>query len=266
MSLENDIKSIHTHVKNVYDSLELLGATLPQDKNIENLAGAIETIPLSAGTGDWDPENPTLDGLKYAIDNDLEIPIGTEIPDTYDGQDNPLIVAEKLTSSNNSLYGGAVGIILLRKFVEPMSVFGGTRYRDSTVKELLNTTYLENCSAKLKSLISPITVYTNLPNGLFEGNMWFLMSAMECGLSNTVDGIMWQLWIDKLGIKRPDSTNYEQRICRDRNGIAQRIWTRSNSGSRVSFIITEAGGGTTANAEENVYGVLPACFIAKTSE
>lgn len=124
MTLADDVKSMYKHTKDVYDSLELLGATLPEDKNLENLASAFESVPMSGG---WDPENPTLESLKYALDNDLEIPIGTEITDTYDGHDNPLIVAQRLDSTNNSSYGGAEGVILVRKYVEPTVYnFGST--------------------------------------------------------------------------------------------------------------------------------------------
>lgn len=55
----------------------------------------------------YDPSNPTLDGLKQALDagDYAAFPAGTEIPDTYDGNDNPLIVAQYLDSTNNNAKG-----------------------------------------------------------------------------------------------------------------------------------------------------------------
>lgn len=82
MTLATDISSMYNHTKEVYDSLETLGATIPENKNLENLATAFDSLPT---TPPYDPANPTLDGLKAALDagDYAAFPVGTEIPDVY---------------------------------------------------------------------------------------------------------------------------------------------------------------------------------------
>lgn len=59
MSLADDVKSMYTHTKDVYDSLEKLGATLPSEKNLANLVATFDTIPLKT------PLPPMYDGDNF---------------------------------------------------------------------------------------------------------------------------------------------------------------------------------------------------------
>lgn len=49
MAIIDTINNIKTHVGEAYASLEEMGATIPEDKNIENLADSILTVPSGGG-------------------------------------------------------------------------------------------------------------------------------------------------------------------------------------------------------------------------
>lgn len=54
MALKNTIASISNHISQAYDALEEKGATIPAQKNLANLASAIETVSGGGGLfGDW---------------------------------------------------------------------------------------------------------------------------------------------------------------------------------------------------------------------
>lgn len=69
MSIADTINSMRTNLGNAYDELENKGATIPTNKNIENLADAIASVQ-SGGEyqrpSDW-LEIPTMDGTKDDI-------------------------------------------------------------------------------------------------------------------------------------------------------------------------------------------------------
>lgn len=111
--LNNTIEKFSASLSASYAKIAEKGGAMPEHKNSNSLADAIRTIPNTSDPG-YDPDNPTLAGLKAAVNaGDYEtFPVGTEIPDTYNGNDNPLIVAQYLDSTNNSAYGGAEGVIV----------------------------------------------------------------------------------------------------------------------------------------------------------
>lgn len=51
MAISDVITSMNQHTKAAYDALEAKGAELPQDKNLENLAGIIENLPAGGDYG-----------------------------------------------------------------------------------------------------------------------------------------------------------------------------------------------------------------------
>lgn len=75
MALKDTVKSITTHLTNAYQALEGKSATLPENKNIENLAATIETIEQGGAT----PEeidftkNPTAYVGAKVIRNDSSV-------------------------------------------------------------------------------------------------------------------------------------------------------------------------------------------------
>lgn len=225
--------------------------------------------------GGYDPENPTLAGLQNALaaGDYAAFPAGTEIPDTYDGQSNPLIVAQYLDSTNNSSYGGAEGVILVRKYVEPTAQTYGANnnvlYNNSSIHSYLQTTYLNNCSDILKSMMSDINIkfYTGTSYSTLS-TKWFAMDPIELlstyGNSNWQSGTAWDYWKQKTGLSAPASGANTGRIGRDRNGTAYKYWLRSKDIAPDYMVISTNGQGDYATATQS-WGILPACFIAKPS-
>lgn len=245
------------------------------NKYITTLAACNFIGKDSGGGGDdtlWNPDAPTLEGLKYAIDNDIDVAVGTEIPDTWNGNDNPLIVAQKLDSSNNSSYGGAEGIICIRKYPEPFnqkfspSVTGdGWDYRTSTIKTLLDGEYYNNCTDELKAIISEIKIPYYVTSVLSITCKWFLMSTYEvCATATGAgnEGIMWDYWKQKTGLTSPNSAaNDGRKVLQRGSESGSVLWLRTRSSSNVHEILSS---GAISNTYPNsTMGVLPACFIAK---
>lgn len=49
MAISDTIQSMQTNLGNAYDTIEERGGTLPQNKNLENLSDAIDSIPAGGG-------------------------------------------------------------------------------------------------------------------------------------------------------------------------------------------------------------------------
>lgn len=258
------LQSMYAHTKEAYDRVEYLGGELPAKKNLANLPDAIRSIPQG-------PAVPTsLAELKKAVRQGREIVVGTEIPDTWNGNSNPLIVAQNLNSTNNSDYGGAEGVILIRKYAEPTSqTFGNIDYPASTIKFYLDGTYLNNCSDDLKGIISEIAVPYN---GTTVMSKFFIMSATEVcgqwsvsGTDSAVEGIMLDIWKNRTGLSSINNNPNSGRIVRDRNGSAQAWWLRTKSipTSTTLCRVTDTGEVRGGYSPTGSLSVLPACFIGK---
>lgn len=46
MTLATDVESMYKNTKEVYDAIAMLGGTLPENKNLENLATAFDSLPV----------------------------------------------------------------------------------------------------------------------------------------------------------------------------------------------------------------------------
>lgn len=51
MSLASIIKNMQTHLNDAYDALEEKGATIPEAKNLNNLATTVQSVPTDSGSG-----------------------------------------------------------------------------------------------------------------------------------------------------------------------------------------------------------------------
>lgn len=268
MTIASDLTRIKDAKAAIRQAIIDKGVEVPETEKLDTYYSYIDQI-----TGK--PSGPTGDGtladLKLALstENPAEYyPVGTEIPDTYDGNDNPLIVAQYLNSSNNSTYGGAVGVILMRKYVEPTSQVFGTNndYRTSTVKSYLDTTYLDNCSSELKSIISDINIpwYYSSTGYTTVTSRWFLMSDREVNslLWTQVEGFAWDYWKQKTGLSSPNANANPGRILYASEGAPSTSLLRSNGGS-TSIGYVQNTGRIFYTTPTSSAGVLPACFIAK---
>lgn len=270
MSLEDTVRSLNQNVKEAYTALEESGYYLPEQKNAENLASTIRREfrpPI-------DPENATLEMIKLALQHNnpaSHLPIGTEVADTYDGQSSPLIVAQYLDNTNNSSYGGAVGAICVRKYVEPQLQWSPSKnqpnYINSTIQNYLNTTYFNSCSESAKNLITSTTVpyYDGGVYQSLEGQKWFLMSITEVygyNLLGATEGIVWKYWDNKTGVGYPSNLADAGRVLTDRSGQPLGVWLRSR-GERENAAWIWTDGSISNSSTDFTRGILPACFISK---
>ena len=69
MAIVDTINSIKVNVENAYTSLENKGATIPNQKNIQNLSSTIESIQ-SGGGGDSPIQNSGGKYLARVVDYD----------------------------------------------------------------------------------------------------------------------------------------------------------------------------------------------------
>lgn len=237
------------------------GVEVPDDEKVDEYYSYIDQINTGPG---YDPDNPTLEGLKAALDaGDYDaFPVGTEIPDTYNGHDSPLIVAQYLDSSNNESYGYIDGAFLVRKYVEPTSkVFastGSSDYPTSTIKNFLDTEYYNNCSEELKGLITQFDLpyqYTTVPS------KWFLMSDVEVNAA-TWNHPAFAYWKQMTNLATPSvNANAGRKVESVGTGQVVSWWLRSASGTNKVYNVSTNGSVAAINAS-STSGVLPACFIA----
>lgn len=274
--IKSTITSSYEHVKEAYDVLEELGADMPENKNIENLAATIDS--LDAGSS-WDPENPTLDGLKDALDKGEDVAIGTEIPDEYNGVNNPLVVVKQgiIDGSDGKQYNG---VYLQRKFVTNVGELwhnsgGNSTYNGSKIFTFLNTTYQENCSSDIQDIISEVRVPVNTNTGVSYVNVkWFLPSVEEVygdptdirGPGVGKEGNYFPYWKDNMEVASPTNAANAGRVAKDtsESGEAAAWWLRTtqDSLSNVAFGVWSTGAISTFTKYSRYdLGVLPVCVI-----
>lgn len=265
MTIADEITRINNAKQAIKTAIGAKGVEVPDTELISTYHTYIDQIKVSSPVTDF----------KAAVNAgtaQTDYPVGTEISDTYDGNDNPLIVAQYLDSTNNSAYGGAEGAILIRKFVEPTSLAFGDSvdYETSAIRTLLNTTYYNNCSDDLKSVLSNISVpYYNGSSMTTVTDRVFLMSTYEvCNQGQGAayyEGAMWDYWKQKTGLSLPDAVevNNDGRIMESRDGDAERVWLRSRSSSTVVYLVNVRGAINSSRPSYSTSSVLPAFFIAK---
>lgn len=215
----------------------------------------------------------TLADLQLALDTENPedwYPVGREITDTWNGKSNPLIVAQYLDSTNNSSYGGAEGVILVRKYAHDAVVFGNNYdYYDSTIRNYLYTTYLNGCSESLINLISPITIpYYDFMGVVYTPSKWFIPSGIEMGSTyNSGDGIFWDYWKNRTGLSTANNNANSGRVITDMNGANQRIWLRSvgSNTNSVCYVYLDGRINATGDPKTSI-PFIPACFISKNTE
>lgn len=274
MAYQEELERLVGAKSSMRQSIINKGIEIPEETKIQDYPKYIKRIGLTPPTG-----NGTLADLKTALPygNATELyPVGTEIPDTYDGHDNPLIVAQYLDASNNESYGGAEGVILVRKYVEPIAQIYSpngqeSNYIGSTIQAFLDEDYLAKSSDGLKSVISSITIpyfRDEQTNGV--QSKWFLMSETEVGgYHNSVEGIFWDYWKQKTSLASANNSANSGRVVTDRSGAATACWLRTSTATAPPYTsasdITKTGSVYHLNSCWVQNGVLPACFISSST-
>lgn len=264
-------------VKVAWNAVDEMGGDIPPNKNLANLPEGIASIP----TG------PSLKGLISSINDGTvqeKYPIGTTIPDIYNGQSNPLVVMKYLggtgaiyTAEDGSYLYGA---ILQRSYVTDVNqIWNGsdnTNYNVSTINTFLNNTYLTRCSDAIRDAITPIKASTVISSGTAKVSCkWFLPSLEEVygvasaagGPGTGKEGGASQYWKDKTGLSAPTNNSNSGRIVKQgsNDGQAASWWLRTRSSDDVvdAWRVTINGGIDQYNVFKTGVGVLPCCIVAK---
>lgn len=267
MSIKSEIIITTNYTKAIYTELQNQGYTLPEKLNLANVVPTLQSTP----TPPYDPNNPTLTGLKNAMKSGdySAFPVGTEFPDTYNGHSSPLILVQYLNSTNNTLYNGAVGALVMRKYADATSPFAsssaGQYYPSSDIKDFMAGNYYNNCSDEIKKLLSDITI--NMRDGTIHQLLckWFIPSEIEVGgksdTNPNTEGIFWDYWKSKTGLSTPSASANTGRIINNLSNSPIITWTRTNTGLGSDRCIGTNGAiipGTLTDAN----GVLATGFIA----
>lgn len=264
MSYQDELQRLVEAKASMRQSIINKGVEVPDDAKIEEYADYIRQIE---GGGSWDPSNPDLDALIAAIRSGQDIPVGSEAPDKWDDGDAPVIVAQKLDSTNNQNYGGADGYILIRKYAAPLAPFTfGTsvNYETSAIRTYLETTYLDKCSSSIKSALSKIKIpYYNGSSMLQIESGFFLMGIGEVCGDYTSEGIIWDYWKNVTGLAAPGRGANQGRIPRSSTGAVQYVWLRSRLGDSYVGGIAYDGSIIQVVPSNTAVGIFPAFFIAK---
>lgn len=259
MTIAEELKRIIDAKADIKSAILEKGVTVPDDTLLDQYYLYIDQIGES-------PVAPNdLPAFKKALTDGTareKYPVGTLLEDTYNGVSNPMIVGQYLDSTNNSKYYGAVGAILIRKYVEPSAMQYGTTtaYNTSGLRSFLGSDYLDNCSNEMKAVISDIDIVAGITR---LTDKWFAMSDTELysNRSSTSEGIAFDYWKKATGLSSPSYAANSGRIVTDRNGVAYVAWTRSLYSTREVCGI-DFNGMIGYNAPSQAYGVLPACFIS----
>lgn len=217
----------------------------------------------------WDPENPTIEGLRAALDsgNTDDIEIGTEIPDEWDGENNPLIVGTKQVMLGPDGYYNAIG--LTRKYLTSASTYAygsSPDYPTSTIFAYLNGDYLEKCSDALKDNLLEASVkwfdgsiMHNVPGKVHLFSGWELM-----GLYSSGEGSPWELWKQRTKLSSPTDSTNSGRIMYTSAGTQAEWWARSWRSANAAINVGNYGDTGNSNTTAKK-GIVPEFWIGASS-
>ena len=127
MAIADTILSMATNIENAYDKIEDKGGTIPQNKNLENLADAIDTITGGTPT----PPEPTPTSMSYFEAN------GTELT-KYTGSLSEVVIP-KSYSKTETIIGTVTGAELNSSRATTGSLYAPSGYITLTFTDGTNT-------------------------------------------------------------------------------------------------------------------------------
>lgn len=172
------LEAMNSKILDIYNAIEAKGGTLPENKNLDNIVSAIESVPQEGGGGDYDI--PYFDGGEYGtiayLDNDNNIRYYTATSEndiTIDGNSNSATswvktfedgsriiradiigysVGSKKTTFGNYLFMSCRCLRVIYGF-EKITAFGSSTFEDC---------YSLNCPIEVNSEI------VSLPSGFLR--------------------------------------------------------------------------------------------------
>lgn len=268
MSYETELQRLVQAKATMRQSIIDKGVDVPEDAKIEDYPGYITQIV--SGGGGYDPDNPTLEGLKAALDagDYTAFPPNTPIPDKYGDTDINWVVGHygTATMSDGTTKEG-VYLFKDRALDTQMTLTNSHPYTNtSTIPTYLNDTYFPGCSETLKSLVGEISLPV-ATNKTSPNKLW-LMSLGEMMVVEPTEanggGVPWDAWKIRTGLTSPSIDNNVGRVISRQNGTVTTWWPRMSDSSMYWGIMNTAGGYAQQRLQYSLASwLLPACFIPK---
>lgn len=265
MSVQDELQRLVEAKASMRQSIINKGVEVPEDVMIEDLPEYVAQIETG---GDYDPENPTLEGLKNALDaGDYgAFAPNTLIPDKVGDTDINWVIGHYGTATMSD--GTSMdGVYLFKdKALSTNMAFGSSPYFDeSPINTWLNNTYLSTCSETLKNLVGEISVpvYTSRTA---NAKLWLMSVAEIMAEEPTVNnggGVAWDAWKIRTGLSSPSATGNTGRKIENEADTLVYWWTRSYQNWNTAFYVQNNGVVSNGNALSTKYGVVPALFIPK---
>lgn len=258
--------ALETIIKNQYAISEALKTAHTYfDEQVGLILSDLDTG--NGASGPYDPNNPTLSGLKKALaaENYNVFPIGTKVLDSSDAE-NPWVVAH-YGSAKDANNEEVRGVYLIKKYALSDSLaFASAKksdYSTSTIKDYLTNTYYPALPEEWKESITEIKIpYYNGSTLITLNEKVWLMSVTELyGVNQEEEGEAFQYWKNKTDLASAKNET-SLRIIQDKTGEGVNVWTRSRYNSETVYGNDKTGSIRQFTGTTSPQFILPACFIS----
>lgn len=224
---------------------------------------------------------PTFESLKKALNNGTakqKFPVGTEVPDTYDGTSSPWTVMDygEATLSDGSKNNGLYLVRLIANLSELFTTASSNwRFYPSEIYTFLNETYLNHCSEEFKAMVEQVQVpyyYQGIKYAFCK--CWLLSNTEIIGVAkeNYADakwqeGYQFELWKQRTGLSEPNNNANNGRIIKGDDNVVKEWWTRTTA-SGVNYVNTTGAivqYSNTSYIKTLKKNLVVACFIRSDS-
>lgn len=164
MAISDTIQSMKEHLQDAYNKLQDKGATIPTNKNLENLAGAIETVSTGTDTSDATATASDILAGKTAYAASGKV---TGTIETWDGS------YEEITAGSAVVFTISETGISQRYYFR---IYDGTDTSGTLLYEITNST---------SAIPSPLTVTCS------TGHLYVVADSPVCSItpSNATGGV-----------------------------------------------------------------------------
>lgn len=264
MNYETELQRLVTAKESMRQSIIAKGVDVPENAKIEDYPAYIAQIV--AGGGGYDPDNPTLEGLKAALDaGDKDaFPANSTIPDTYDGAPFNWVVGHYGTATMSDGSDREGVYLFSSTSVTNMNAQYASGQSIAKIYEWLNGIFLTGCSDTLKSLVGEIMV-SSASSQTLVAKIW-LMSVgellAESPTPSNGGGEPWDAWKIRTGLSSPSNKDNAGRIMTNTGGKAVVYRTRSTFTPTATYAIDTKGAGRSLSSGGSA-GIIPSMFIPK---
>lgn len=280
MPIAESITETTDYLADAYTALEEVGATMPKNKNFENLPSTVDTIGAVPVTppdlsqvldeaalenlsnivkqgkaqeylnlGDQLKVNFNMPGLSYVMPFEV---VGFEDAELEDGTTVPAVnLLAYYTSMGTTQWGAA----------------GTTKYSESTLRSYYNGSYTSYLPTVFLACLAPTKVQTYSRSGATDivYDKLFAPAMAQLGVTDTSYNNASQAAVEGPAFAAYQGSDNAKRLKQAINatGTAQNYWTRTlYSGNSNFFGLVYASGAPDINFYYNSFRVVAACSFA----